>query len=126
MTTDFGTDIRCVFDADEILSSASGLDVVYQDQVHRLLTDSVLGNDDWGFDVRRLLGLPQAVALQYGPILEEVLTRDPRVISVSVVLTFTKRTGALAVAVVGRTAQGPFSFVIRVSQTPDGSFHVEV
>lgn len=122
MATDFGTDIACVYDADAFFSTTSGIDLVRQDAIHRLLTDDILGDDGtgslviagWGYDVRRLLGMPASRLASMQPVLSEVLTRDERVDSADVTLTSRTVRGLtdVLVEVVGRTADGAFSFVL--------------
>jgi hypothetical protein len=62
----YGTDVRCVFDANALWTSTTGLQAVEQDLIHRLLTDNVLGpgGDGWGYDVRKLLGMPAYLGLE--------------------------------------------------------------
>jgi hypothetical protein len=102
-------------DADEMFSTATGLDVVKQDAFHRLTTDNVVGEggDGWGFDVRKLLGAPVSMLVATQPVLVEVLTRDERILSAEVTLTGTTTRGLADVRleVNCTTAQGPFRFV---------------
>lgn len=124
--SDYGRDVLCVLDADELFSDGVGLDIVRQDALHRITTDDVLGDDGtssilivgWGFDCRRLLGLPASQLAAYQPILSEVLTRDPRVLSADVTLTPTVTNGLADVALRAecRTVTGQtFSIVGPVS-----------
>lgn len=120
----YGKDLRAVFDADALFSTAEGVDVVYQDALHRLLTDDILGDDGtgslviegWGFDCRRLLGLNASRLQSHQPILTEVLTRDPRIQSAQVSLTPVRTNGLEDVEIVARcdTALGPFTIVKRI------------
>ena len=122
----YGKDIRCVFDADPLFSTVEGIDVIYQDAVHRLLTDDILGDDGsggfviagWGFDCRRLFGLDTARLRAHQPILVEVLTRDPRIESATVVLTPVRTNGLedVEIRVDCVTALGPFTFIKRISE----------
>jgi hypothetical protein len=117
----YGADVRCTTDADELWSSCEGIAVVYQAALHRITTDSVIGpgGDGWGYDARRLLGLPASDLPGYQPILAEVLTRDPRIDSAEVTLTPVLQLGAMVDVLLSAectTALGPFSLVMPVSQ----------
>jgi hypothetical protein len=117
---DYGTDFACDSDADELLSTVSGLDVVRQDALHRLLTDDVLGPDGigWGYDCRKMLGMdPKKVALM-GPLLSGVLQQDDRIDSADVAVTVIPGESGLdevSVSAVCCTAAGPFSLTMNVS-----------
>lgn len=113
----YGRDVACVEDADEFFTDIEGLGVVMQDAIHRITTDSVAGDSeeafDWGYDCRRLLGMPADELAAMPPILVEVLTRDDRIDSAEVTLTATTTRGLadIEIAVTCTTAAGPFSFV---------------
>jgi hypothetical protein len=119
----YGRDIRCVRDADALFSTVEGVDVVYQDAIHRITTDNVLGDDGsggmviegWGFDCRRLLGLTSARVKAHQPIIAQALLRDPRIDSADVVLTLTRTNGLEDVELRARcvTAEGAFEIVIK-------------
>lgn len=117
----FGRDLRGVADSDSLFSEAVGLEVVRQDAVHRLTTDSILGDDgtgsevieDWGFDVRRLLGGSDLDLPAYQPLLVAVLLRDPRIETADVELTQDGTDVQIAVRCV--TAEGPFDIVSSVA-----------
>lgn len=123
--TSYGRDIACVADADALFTEAIGIAVVRQDAIHRITTDDVLGDDGtgsfvitgWGFDCRRLLGLPTGRLAAHQPILSEVLTRDPRVQSADVTLTPTTTNGLADVLLVARcvTELGPFEIIKPIS-----------
>lgn len=122
----YGKDIRAVLDADALLSTVEGIGAVYQDCVHRLMTDDILGDDGsggfviegWGFDCRRLLGLDTNRLKAHQPLLVDVLTRDPRVDSATVVLTPVRTNGLEDVELRAEcnTALGPFSIIKRISE----------
>jgi hypothetical protein len=117
----YGRDIACLFDADDVWTEATGVDVVRQDALHRLLTDDVLGDDGtgsfrkvgWGFDVRQLLGKSDSDLAAFQPVISEVLQRDARVLTADVTLTATVTDGLADVVldVKATTDQGPFSLV---------------
>jgi hypothetical protein len=121
----YGRDIRCVRDADELWTSVVGIDVVRQSAIHRLTTDDVLGDDGtgslvivgWGFDCRRLLGLPGSRLAAFQPVLVEVLHRDERIQYADVRLerVITNGVEDVRISVEAQTAEGPFSFVRNVS-----------
>lgn len=116
---DYGTDLACVYDAGDDFGTVTGLDLVRQDAIHRLLTDSVLGPEDdaadWGFDVRRLLGAPNASTSTIGPTLSEVLTRDPRILTADVTVDVDDGGLGLTVSATCTTALGPFDLVLPIS-----------
>lgn len=121
----YGRDVRCVRDADKLFTEVTGLDLVRQDALHRLMTDDVLGDDGtgsevivgWGFDVRRLLGLPPSRLPSYQPILASVLERDPRIDSATVLLEATTTRGVADALLRATcvTALGPFTLIRKVS-----------
>ena len=119
----YGRDVRAVLDADTLFSSVEGIDVLYQAAIHRITTDSVLGDDgtgslvidDWGFDCRRLLGMHASKAKAYQPILAERITRDPRIDSAQIIITPTRVNGLEDLEIRGecQTALGPFPIYIK-------------
>lgn len=123
---DYGRDIRCMRDADALFSEAVGLEVVKQDAFHRISTDDILGDDGtgsfviggWGFDSRKLAGLLASRLPSFQPVLSEVLTRDPRILSADVKLTPVVTNGLADVEIraVCTTAKGQFSLIKRVSE----------
>jgi hypothetical protein len=117
---DYGLDIACWDDADELFTEAVGLAVVKQDAYHRLTTENVLGpqGTDWGYDCRTLLGAPSEHVKVMGPILTEVLTRDDRVLTADVTIDVTPNPTGLdlvTISVLCQTAQGPFEFTVSVN-----------
>ncbi len=118
----FGRDLRGVADSDTIFSEAVGLEVVRQDAIHRLTTDSILGDDgtgsevieDWGFDVRQLLGASSLNLVSYQPLLVAVLLRDPRIEIADVELE--QDGDDISISVRCETAEGPFEIVSSVSE----------
>jgi hypothetical protein len=119
-STAYGKDIACLYDADDLLSEISGLDVVKQDAMHRLLTDDVLGpgGTGWGYDCRKMLGMDPRRATVMGPILSEVLTRDDRIDTADVTITVVPGQSGLDTLLVNAlclTAFGPFDFTLDVA-----------
>ena len=120
MAVDYGVDLGCYLSTDPLFSSVSGIDVVRQDALHRLITDSVLGpaGDDWGYDCRRLLGLPDSRLASVQPLISEVLERDERIQTATVTVRAVRaQNGARNVYVeaVCATAAGPFDLVLDVT-----------
>lgn len=111
----YGRDVRCVVDADPLMSEVVGLDVVVQDAIHRITTDAVRGpgGEDFGFDCTRLLGMPTGDLAALQPTIAEVLQRDTRIDTADVTLTATTTNGLADVIIKATctTALGPFSFV---------------
>lgn len=121
---DYGLDLRCVRDADEMFSEATGLDTLYQDLIHRITTDDVLGpdGDGWGLDCRKLLGMKTQLLKKYESIYAEVLTRDPRVQTATVTLTAYQSDRGLddvKFEASGMSSLGPWSFVESVLNLTD-------
>ena len=118
--TYYGVELACVSDADELFTDAIGIDVVRQDALHRLTTDSVLGpgGDDWGYDCRKLLGLKSIELTRMQPTIIEVLTRDDRIDSADVTLETATNNGMADVRITAQceTALGPFEFTKFVSE----------
>lgn len=117
-SADYGKTLRCNTDCDELFSTIEGVGAVEQDQKHRLMCDDVLGpsGDSWGFDCRKLLGLPASELAKFQPVLVEVLTRDDRVLGASVLLTATITNGMADVAldISCETTLGPFALTTTV------------
>lgn len=111
----YGRDVRCVTDADPLWTEVIGVDVVKQDAYHRLTNDTVLGpgGDGWGFDVRKLIGLPASELTAYQPTISEVLQQDPRIDTADVILSATTSNGLAAVRIEATctTVEGPFKLV---------------
>lgn len=110
--SDYGLDVACLADADELFTEAEGLAVVVQDCFHLLLSDDFLGpgGDGLGFDCRRLLGLSTADLKGLEAILSNVVERDDRVLRASVTLTSVQR-GPIAdvdIKIAAETEAGPF------------------
>ncbi len=114
----YGIDIACMRDADSLFTSATGLDVVKQAAFHRVTTESVLGpgGSGWGFDCRRLLGMPASKLSTMQPTISEVLQRDDRILGADVSLTQTTTRGLADVRLKATciTAEGPFDLIMNV------------
>lgn len=119
----YGRDIRCVVDADSMLSTCEGIEVVRQHAYHRLTVDNILGDDGtgsfviagWGFDTSRLAGMTTSRLAAQQPILSEVLQRDPRVLTADVRITPTIVNGKADVTIDAscETSLGPFTLSIK-------------
>lgn len=116
---DYGKDIRCLNDADDLFSDIEGLEVVQQDSMHVLLSDDFLGpgGNGRGYDVRKLVGLSTTELASYQPLLSEVLERDDRITAADVTLTAIVTNGLADVQISATvfTEAGPFSFTHPVS-----------
>lgn len=110
---DYGLDVACVIDADDMFTEAGGLQIVAQDALHLLTSDDFLGpgGDGLGFDCRRLIGLSTVELVGLQPVLEGVLENDDRILHASVRLTATTRNGVADVLIEAEctTAEGPFA-----------------
>lgn len=115
----YGLDIACVDDADELFTEVSGVNLVAQDMIHRITTDHVLGpgGDDWGYDMRNLLGAKTEVLARMQPTVTEVIQRDERINTADVTLTATTRNGLadIDVRIECTTAFGPFTLTSALS-----------
>lgn len=116
----YGRDIKCFDDADAILSSAQGLDVVQQAAYHRLTNDTVLGvgGADWGFNVVKLCGMPMARVAGMPPIISAYLQKDQRIRTAAVSLQpVAAGVGLWRVILTATciTALGPFSLVLGIN-----------
>jgi hypothetical protein len=116
----YGVDIACVEDADELFSEVSGIPLVVQDMIHRITQKSFLGpnGDDRGIDVRKFCGAPQQDLTRAQPEIIEAITRDDRIQSADVTLTYTEGpdgTADASLRIDGVTALGPFSLVSQLS-----------
>ena len=112
----YGLDVKCVLDADVFWSTTTGLDLVYQDALHRILTNDVLGPGGvgWGYDVRQLLGMPTRELAAKQTMIAQVLQKDDRIQSATVTLTATVTRSMADVRFEGlcQTEFGPFPLVI--------------
>jgi hypothetical protein len=116
----YGSDVACLVDIDELCSGLDGIDLVRQDAYHRITTDDVLGpdGDGWGYDVRKILGMPMARALMIGPTISAALTRDDRILTADVALTPTTRPNGMddiLMEIHCHTAAGPFDLTTTIS-----------
>jgi len=116
---DYGLDVACVVDADELFSEAEGVDVVAQDALHAITQEDFLGpgGDGRGIDVRKFIGAKQTFLTSQQPIVAEVIERDERISQVDVVLTATTTNGLadVEIQITGFTDAGPFSLTRKVS-----------
>ena len=116
---DYGKDIACVVDADELFSDVEGPDVVAQDSLHAITQEDFLGpgGDGRGIDVRKFIGAKQSFLTSQQPLVAEVIERDERVNHVDVVLTATTTNGLadVRIEINGETDLGPFSLTRNVS-----------
>lgn len=133
--TDFGTDIRCMDDADPRWSTCTGAALVLQDVYHRITTDSVLGRiinpdgtteadpeaENFGDDVRKLVGSANddnAPAL--GPRFAAVVQRSRRILTADCIARAEDAGNGncnIILEISGTSAAGPFSFVFRADST---------
>lgn len=116
---DYGIDLACVVDANELFDEAEGIDVVMQDCLHVITQEDFLGpgGDGRGIDVRTFIGMRQDELTSRQPIVAAVLERDDRVTRADVVLTaiFTKGLADIRMEIVCFTDLGPFKFTKNVS-----------
>jgi hypothetical protein len=89
--TTYGTSLRCWDDADAFFSTVTGIEAIAQDLYHRFTNATVLGpgGEDWGEDITRWAGMDAAKLSRRGPVLSEVATRDPRILTADVAVSAT-------------------------------------
>lgn len=111
---EYGEDIACVSDADDLFTEAVGLDVVIQDALHYVTQEDFLGEggDGRGYDLRNLIGAKQSELDGAAPLVADVLTRDDRILEADVQLTAITTNGLadVSMSIRGKTAAGPFDF----------------
>lgn len=116
---DYGHDLACVVDADELFSEAEGVDVVAQDALHAITQEDFLGpgGDGRGIDVRKFIGANQTFLTSQQPIVVEVIERDERITHADVVLTAitTKGLADVQIEITGFTDEGPFTLTRKIS-----------
>lgn len=116
---DYGVDVACVVDADELFSEAEGVDVVAQDALHAITQEDFLGpgGDGRGIDVRKFIGANQTFLNSQQPLVAEVLERDDRITHADVVLTAIMSNGLadVQIQITGFTDEGPFTFTRKIS-----------
>lgn len=117
---DYGIDVACVVDADELFSEVEGIDLVAQDALHAITQEDFLGpgGDARGIDVRTFMGANQSVLTSRQPIVAEVLERDDRITHADVVLTeiTTKGLSDVLLDITCFTEEGSFTLTRKVSE----------
>lgn len=117
----YGKSLRCWDDATNDFATTTGIEVVAQAAYHRITNEVVLGpgGADYGEDVRKWAGMDAAKLARRGPVLSEVLQRDPRIDSADVRVEPTNIKGTLwsaRITMVCTTALGPFRRVFSLQQ----------
>jgi hypothetical protein len=116
---DYGVDVACVVDADELFSEAEGIDVVAQDALHAITQEDFLGEggDGRGIDVRKFIGARQEFLDAQQPLVADVIERDERINHADVVLTATTSNGLadVQIQITAFTDAGPFTLTRKVS-----------
>lgn len=109
---DYGLDVGCQSDADDLFTEVSGLALLEQDILHVATQEDFLGpgGDARGFDSRTLIGKKDADLDRYAPILAQVIADDDRVLTVNVTLTAIKTRGLddVRITISGTSELGPF------------------
>lgn len=119
MATDYGTDVSALPDLDPTFALRSGRAVVGEAVARRLSTPrgSLPYDDDYGFDLRELLGAslsPADVSRVQSAIVAEA-EKDERVRGARAQLTFAPTSGTFTCSLLLDLADGPFSLVLAVS-----------
>lgn len=115
-----GVDIASLADLDPQLRLVGGRAVLAQDLAHRFETPAggLFYDDSYGYDLRALLNaaLDEADAPRIAAACEEQCLLDERVLAVRVAVTLYRAENRLTVAISVECAEGPFSFVLAVSE----------
>ena len=116
-TTDFGTDVSAIPDLDPTFAVISGPQALGQDCVKRLSCAYTFYATNATLDLRTALSSKVTDQTLYALKIqiENVLSQDERLQSVSAALDFTLATQTLAVTVLLQTATGPFQLVLSVT-----------
>lgn len=114
---DYGTDLSCVVDLDAGLAEVTGNTLLAQALARRLITPrgGLLDDPNYGYDLTQFLNAdigPTDLASITAAVNAELL-KDERVLSASVTVTFAGT--VLSVTAQINAANGPFSFVLAVS-----------
>lgn len=114
---DFGNDFAGYLDIDAAFSTVSGWRSVAHAIARRLTTPTggLIGKPSYGYDVRILLNAPLNKAFAERKIQEQCLAEE-RVQAASVSITLNRATQQIDIDIKIRTADGPFSMTIDVSQ----------
>jgi hypothetical protein len=117
---DYGLDVACISDADDMFTEVSGVDLVAQDALHLITSDDFLGpgGDSLGFDARRLIGLNTDELIGMQSVLEQILENDDRILRAVVTLTATTRNGLADVVLeaICETEHGPFALTKSIGE----------
>lgn len=115
-----GLDVACIADLDPQLRLIGGRTLLAQDLAHRFETPSggLFYDDSYGFDLRALLNRPldEADVPRVAAAVEAQCLLDERVEAVRADVTLYRAESRLRVAVSVLCAEGPFSFVLLVSE----------
>jgi phage baseplate assembly protein W len=117
---DFGSDVSTFPAFDTSFAIVTGFQVLAQALARRLLTRKGLlpSHPDYGVDLRLYLNEAvddSALTRMRAEVVHE-LQQDERVQAVDASVLFSPATGVLTATVQGTTAEGPFSFVLALSQ----------
>lgn len=119
MTVDFGSDLSCTDDLDDVAREISGQDVLAQAIYRRLTTPrgQLLDDPDYGIDVRSFLsrGIDAGKLREIeGTIRQEVL-KDERVANVTAQASIDYRSYSMTVSLIVTTGEGPFRLVFDIT-----------
>lgn len=116
---DFGTTISCTFDLAPVGILISGLQVLSEALIRRLLTPPgrLLDDPDYGYDLFGELGdnMGPAQLAQVASSIDLEFVKDQRVRSSSSTASFNAATRALTTTSTITTAAGPFSLVLTLN-----------
>lgn len=120
-TVNYGSDLDCVTDLSATMNETSGLHMLAEALVRRLITPrgTLIDDANYGFDVRQYLGadLSPADVVRVGSGIDTELVKDERVIVSKTTISLTQPFGILNINTIVTPSAGPtFPFVLVVSQ----------
>lgn len=115
--TDFGIDFAGYLDIDSSFSTVTGKLAVAHAVARRLVQPKggLIDAPNYGWDVRQLINAPVNAAFAESRIQDEC-EQDERVLSAVVTVNFEPRSSVVDIVIDLRTADGPFSMTLHVSQ----------
>lgn len=114
-------DLACMDDIDETGRTVSGTDLIMQDVFHRLTTDVLINDDDFGIDIRRKIasgGYTRDNIANIQPLIDAVIQRDEEISESTTIATLRDgddpESWILDLHIEGVAASGPFSFDLEI------------
>src|SRR5258708_3022064 len=116
---DYGHDVACISDADDLFSEVEGIDLLIQDAINAVTSDDFLGEggDGRGKEIRMVMGAPEDELEGAQVVFAEVVERDERINKCEIVLapTITNGLADVLLEMHCETDLGPFDFTKPIS-----------